>query len=299
MHKLNNCYSASQCPHDFNQAYLDSTATDHYGNLAAPLTNIQPINKADLIFLPNGDSVVASYAGHLLNLPDISSKGLTTQIFPTTTTLISMGKLCDDGCHVITNKDESIACRRKNLIMKAICAKQTGIHAVNLANPLQSRQEVKTSKINASISTTHGKENKVINIHDFTSLGRLYFLHGALGSPVKSKLIEAMRAGYLTSWPELAIENINNIDNPDHTIFGHMDQKRKNAQSTRAKEEAEDRKMTLDSHVPNKTNVFMHSIPKFNDTICIDQTGKFTCGLKRGHYCIFLTHCYDANSILV
>ena len=40
---------------------------------------------------------------------------------------------------------------------------------VNLTNTLQSQQEKikKSSKINAAISTTHGKENKVINIHNF------------------------------------------------------------------------------------------------------------------------------------
>lgn len=146
--------------------------------------------------------------------------------------------------------------------------------------------------------STHGKENKVINIHNFTSLGRLYFLHGALGLPVKSTITEAIRSGYLISWPELTIENINKIDNPDHAIFGHMDQKRKNSQSTREKEEEEDRKITLASRVTNKTNIFMHSIAKFDDTIYTDQTGKFTHRSKRGYNYIFLMHCYDANTIL-
>ena len=197
------------------------------------------MHKADPIFLPNGDSIVASHVGHLPNLPDTSSKGRAAQICPTTATLISMGKLCDDGCHAITNKDESIVRRRRKPIMKAIRCKRTGMCAVNLSNPLQEKKKMNINKLNAALST-QGKENKVINIHNFASLGRLHFSHGALGSPVKTTLIEAIRAGYLISWPEHTIDNINKIDNPDHTIFGRMDQKRKNSQSTREEEEEEE-----------------------------------------------------------
>lgn len=120
MYKLKNCYSISHYPHYFNQDYLDSATTDHYGTPSAPLTDTKPLHKADPIFLPKGDSIVASHVGNLPNLPDISSKGQATQICPTTTTLISIGKLCDDGCHVITKKDESIACRKRKPIMKVI-----------------------------------------------------------------------------------------------------------------------------------------------------------------------------------
>lgn len=89
------------------------------------------------------------------------------QICPTATTLISMVKLCNDRYHIITNKDQIIVYRKQKPIMKVIYCKRTEIYVVNLINPLQSQYEMENSKMTAVISTAHGKENKVINIHYF------------------------------------------------------------------------------------------------------------------------------------
>lgn len=95
------------------------------------------------------------------------------------------------------------------------------------------------------------------------------------------------------------MDNINKIENLDYTIFRYIDQKRKNAQSTRVKKKKENIKLTLSLHVRNKTNEFIHTISKFENTMYTDQTRKFKYRSKREHNYIFLTYCYDTNSILV
>ena len=58
-------------------------------------------------------------------------------------------------------------------------------------------------------------------------------------------------------------------------------------------------KLTLESHSLNKTNEFIHKIIEFKDAICIDQTGKFSCGPFKGKNCVFVTYSHGNNPILV
>ena len=103
------------------------------------------------------------------------------------------------------------------------------MYLVNLSNPLQF--------INAVTSQSPAK---VAQIHNFTSLSRLLFQHGALGGPVLSTLQRAVKAGYLQTWPDLKEASLSKLKTPDYTILGHLDQKRKNSQSTRETHGAEE-----------------------------------------------------------
>jgi hypothetical protein len=228
--------------------------------------------------------------GQLPNLPQISNDCKTVQICPQNknATLLSLGRLCDDNCTAIMNKHLTVVYKDWTPIIKAPRCPKTGMYLVNLNNPL--------SMSNATIKHS---SPKVIQIHNFTSLSRLKFLHGAIGSPPISTLKRAVKAGYLLSWPEFHIKALAKLETPDHTTLGHMDQKRKNIQSTRTRQEDFDWNETLNSQTPNKTNDFFHSIVDFNDTIYTDQTGKFKYRSKKGYNYIFITYSYDTNAILV
>ena len=77
-----------------------------------------------------------------------------------------------------------------------------------------------------------------------------------------------------------------------------MDHVRKNKLSTKVKEISE-WDLTLETHLPTKSLDFFHKIVDIRDTMCTDQTGKFTCTSKRGNNYLFVTFTYDANTILV
>ena len=234
--------------------------------------------------------MVLSIAGELPNLPQITNEHKVAQICPDNknATLISLGRLCDDNCTAILNKHIAVVYKDLQPIIKAPRCPKSGMYLVNMNNPL--------GMLNA---VTQHCSPKVVQIHKFTSLNRLKFLYRAIGSQPLSTIKRAIKAGYLNSWPDFDPKAISKLETPDHTVLGHMDQKRKNILSTRSKLESLDWDMTLKTHVPNKTNDFFHKIVDFNNTIYTDQTGKFKYKSKRGYHYIFLTYSYDANGILI
>ena len=183
------------------------------------------------MLLSNGEYMVPETSGELPNLPSISKKYKTAQICPDNknATLISMGRLCDDDCMAIMDKHKAVVYKNNTPIIKAPRCLTTGIYLVNLDNPL--------AMSNAVIKHC---SPKIAQIHKFTSLSRLLFLHGAIGSIPISTLRKAIQAGYLTTWPEFDNKAMTKLETPDHTLFGHMDQKRKNTQSAHAQHEALD-----------------------------------------------------------
>jgi hypothetical protein len=66
---------------------------------------------------------------------------------------------------------------------------------------------------------------------------RIAFLHECAGAPVLSTFRAAVKAGYYTTWPELTASRIDKkyLVEPAATIKGHLDQQRKNMQSTKPK----------------------------------------------------------------
>ena len=46
-------------------------------------------------------------------------------------------------------------------------------------------------------------------------------------------------------------------------------------------------------------NEFIHKTIDYKDTICTDQTGKFSCGSFKGKNCMFVTCSNENNTILV
>jgi len=274
-----------------NTAFIDTAATDHYAQVKAPLDQVKPFPNANPIYLTDGSVMKSTHTGILPNLPNISTYNKTAQICPSNNniSLISLGKLCDDGCEAKINKNLCKVYKNKETILTAPRCPKTGMYVMNIQHPNP------PNLANASLAN---KQYKLVNIHDFIDVDRTKFLHAALGGLPFSTIKQAIRAGYLHTWPGLTEKSINKLQEPDHTILGHMDHVRKNRLSTKVKEISE-WDLTLETHLPNKSHNFLHKIIDIRDTIYTDQTGKFTCTSKRGNNYIFITYAYDANAILV
>ena len=205
-----------QYPHSANAAYLDSAASDNFGNKHAPLEHIQPLTNADPVHLTNGQTMVPTQTGIMKHLLAISTRNKQYQICPEQSgpALLSVGKLCDDGCVAVMDSEKCIVWKDKPIIKARRCP-TTGMCVANLHNPLQVKH------------LAHA------NIQQFTSIERLKFLHGALGFPPLSTLRRAISAGYLQSFPDLTTTNMSKLSTSDITVLGRMDSKRKNLQSTK------------------------------------------------------------------
>ena len=126
----------------------------------------------------------------------------------------------------------------------------------------------------------------------------LNFIHKALFSPRQSTLLKAITQGNLATWPLLTKENVQKyLPNTEASALGHLDQQRKNIQSTKVQAPNKDEEQ--DKHI--KTNVIFPSImelPHSTGKIATDQTGRFPTTSSRGNTYVFLLYDYDSNAIL-
>ena len=298
----NNLYANSQYPFTASHAFLDSVATDNYGNNQIPINNKVKLNKVAPIHLTNGSTMTPTHKGILPNLPDISERNKTCQTCSTSSgpALISLGKLCDDKCIAVCDHKKCIVCKNKPILRANRC-QTTGMYVTDLNNPTLELPRIKQTYNQIDQCTSLHEKIELVhaNLQQFTSIERLVFLHGALGFPPISTLRRAIIAGYLLSFPDLTEKNVSKLPTQDTTVLGHMDQKRKNVQSTKSKPEEDEWTLTLKTHCPAKTQEFYHNILNLNNTIYTDQTGKFNVRSIRGYQYILITYSYDANAILV
>jgi len=204
---------------------MDTAASDHYAQLKAPLQNIQPILNAVPIYLTNGNSITASYTGVLPNIPQISLQNKTAQLYPDNNniSLVSIGKSYDDGCKAILDKQECTIYKENKPIITAPRYFRTGIYIMKLHKPIHHLAQ----------ATIASRQHKVININEFIDIDRIKCLHASLGGPPLRTVKQAIKAGYLQSWPGLTIKAINKLTVPDETILGHIDYVRQNKLSTK------------------------------------------------------------------
>ena len=69
---------------------------------------IQHIKHGPQVYLPNGTHVSATEAGNLPLHPALTSQATKAHVFPAliSSSLISIGQLCDDNCTTVLNKNE-------------------------------------------------------------------------------------------------------------------------------------------------------------------------------------------------
>ena len=124
------------------------------------------------------------------------------------------------------------------------------------------------------------------------------YLHACAFAPVISTFEACIKKGNFISWP--GIENINFkkvLINTEATIKGHLDQERKNLQSTKTQVDTSD---IFPSKSTNRTNEVYHSIYKLGeDKNYMDLTGRFPYQSSRGNNYVYLSYHYDANAILL
>ena len=141
--------------------------------------------------LPNGNSMTSTHT-KILNIPSLPISARTQHMFPemNTTGLLSIGQLCDHDCTakfsrrrlIIRNKDNKII-----LIGRRDPYITNGMWIVNLDD-------------NAPKQTMLNTCNAII-LSDTTKKDLAQFHHASLGFPVKSTVIPAIDAGFLSSFP--------------------------------------------------------------------------------------------------
>ena len=242
----------------------------------------------------------SSHKGHL-KFDGVSKEATLAHVYPRASiNLVSLGQLCDDGCIGTFNKDYAIVTKNKKVILHANRDPITRLWYTDLNQP--------TAAIVLEFKPTT-KQN-IFHCHAVLPSGTisdtLAFLHGALFSPPTSTLLSAINNNFLVTFPGLTATNIKKyLPASLATAKGHLDQQRKNIQSTTNNIILpSDSDYNLESPISDgiRTNyVFaaLVDIDETNGTIYTDLTGRFPITSSRGYKYIFVLYDYDSNAILV
>jgi hypothetical protein len=122
-------------------------------------------------------------------------------------------------------------------------------------------------------------------------------MHAVCGYPVKSTWLKAVKAGNFVGWPLLTAKNVSKYyPETDETPKGHMNQQRKNVQST--KQPLKECNAAAALRGKKVKDIFVRTYDT-RETIFSDQTGQFPMQSRRGNKYIMLMVEIDSNAILV
>lgn len=141
-----------------------------------------------------------------------------------------------------------------------------------------------------------------MNKHDIAQ-----YIQGCLFSASPSTIDKAIKNGNLLGWPAVDDLSFKKLTPTVPNCKGHLDQERKNLQSTRPNDtaDAEYVEDIFPTQIDAKTGSCLAMVfpaPEYDGKTGFtytDQTGRFPFKSSRGHEYIFTLYNYDANCILV
>ena len=238
--------------------------------------------------IPKGDNITA-HAHYNLQLEHVSPQASEADILPSFKhSLLSVGQLCDDDCIAIFSKHKSTIYNKQNQpVITGICNHSTGLYEQSIPR----NDTPTTHQANATLPT--------INLEE-----QIKYLHQCTFSPTPRTWLQAVKKGHFKTWPRVTVEAIKRyLPKSEATTMGHLDQQRKNIQSTKLQKDDHDN-MTTPS--PLEKGLSTHAM--YAATICYneptgqlytDPTGRFPVQSSRGHKYILIAYNFDSNSIHV
>jgi len=283
-------YNSSTVPLQHNKSFItvkaDSGASKHYFRKSdiACLTKITPI-PGPSVYLPDMTAIKITHKG-TLPINNLSQHAKTVNILPElkSSSLLSLGQLCDDNCQVLLQKQDLRVFKNNKTIIKGKRNLTDGLWDVNIP----------------SVDNTNVQKISVI-IHKNTSKRDLVqFYHAACFSPSKATFIKAIRNGNFQSWPGLTTSLVRKFLDPTiATHFGHLNQERMNLQST---QQSSDDDFNPPHELLNlQTNEMIATVTEFKITSKAfgDLPGKFPITSSRGTQYVLVIYHYNSNAILV
>jgi len=268
----------------------DSGATQTYLQLkhANFLQDKYRLSNGPHATLPDNTQIQATMQGKLPLHPSLSPTAL---VYPNLNneSLLCIGQLCDDGCIAIFEKLKLSIVKNGKIILSGHRNFVDGLWDVPF-------QQNKIHKINYIISRDKSK----------TELAQ--YFHGCAFSPVISTFQECIRKGNFISWPGIDDLNFKKLlKTTEATLKGHLDQERKNLQSTKAssvlsstnENENHQDAFPEKSHTISKNCFYIILDMAKEAATYTDLTGRFPHQSSRGNNYVFVAYNYDGNAILV
>ena len=212
----------------------------------------------------------------------------------TNASLLSIGQLCDDNCIAILDKKKIEIFKDNACVLTGTRNTADGLWDIPLPGA--------TSLISQSNTTPRHQANAIIR-KDLTNTQLVQYLYGCCGSPAVKTWKTAIANGNFITWPGLDSLPIDkNLPKSVASAMGHLDQERKNLQSTKHSTVADDDSDFFPlADTPNaKTFAACATIQPFQtkNTAYHDLTGRFPHRSSRGNEYLLIVYDHDSNSIL-
>ena len=283
-------------------AKADSGATRHYirHEDAMVLHEQQVDTQGPIVTLPDNTTITASKRGQLQLSTKLSPTAKTAHVLDNlhSASLVSVGQLCDDDCKVQFSKEHVKVYKNKEVILTGNRNAEDGLWDIPL------------TKNNPTLR----QHANVILLKNKTKQQLASYLHACCYSSSISTFMKAIKNGNFITWPGLDSKLIeNHLQTPVATAKGHLDQERRNLQSTKndqtpviepiEKSDSPDEFTDFfpKSDMPNvRTHDVLAVITPFKETrqAYSDQTGKFPYKSSRGNEYLLIVYDYDSNAIL-
>lgn len=210
----NNSLNTSSSSGSQHLANADTRTTGHYMSFAdlAYLKDVQCINEQD-------DQVIQASHSATLDLPSLPNAARKAYLFSALVcSLMSIGLLCNQGMTAVFDQEKvTIRNGQNHVVLQGARQHQTGLWMMDL-----NKDNQPAALYAAPAVQLYSMEEKV------------NFLHAALGYPVKSTLLKALKQGFLTGFPILTATNVRrHLCSQEATAMGHLDQERQEQRSTK------------------------------------------------------------------
>lgn len=253
--------------------------------------------------MPNGEHITSTHTAEL-PIPALPPAATQAHLFPNlaANALISVGVLCDNGCEALFSATKVFITLHGKIVMEGQ-RQAPGLWYVDLDNPTPNETQAASINNNAATATA----NSIIDAN--TQRDLMQFLHAAAFSPVTSTFTQAIDKGFFTSWPGLTSKAVRtHLPKSMATAQGHLDQTRKNLQSTKPTDKTSNSEHD-DAFQPTpaitdglRTHYIYAAIVDSEDTttgqIFSDLTGRFPTTSSKGNRYTLIIYEYDSNAIL-
>ena len=251
--------------------------------------------------LLDSTSIHATHTGQLTLHDSLSAQSQKAHILDgiTNSSLISLGQLCDDDCVAILDKQKIEIYKNNHRVLYGPRNRTDGLWDIPLpGQPTGSTSHYVFHKANAIVRK------------DQTKAELAEYLYGCCGSPAISTFKKAIKNGNFITWPGIDTLSLDRDLLPSiASAKGHLDQKRKNLQSTRTvptvpPTTADDHEINDFFPVSDAPNVesleACASLVPFvaTNTAYHDLTGRFPHRSSRGSEYLLIVYDHDSNSIL-
>jgi hypothetical protein len=247
-----------------------------------------------------------------LAIPALPPAACIAHIFPALTSgsLLSIGLLRDHGCEATFAARRVTITLRGTPILSGIRDHSThGLWTINLT--LEASNAPLTDQVNRPRPSAHLALSGRCTVAE-----RVAFYHAAMFSPVISTWCAALEAGHCTTWPGLTAKQVRqHAPHSVATVKGHLDQQRRNLQSTKVTDRPLSDKLalsakdgetspTLNDTAPDalqadepRSHQLFAACHEATGQIYTDPTGRFVTPSTSGNEYLLILYDYDSNYV--